>query len=58
MDTQPELLRAAMERAAAVVTVSEYNREYLSRQLGPTANGKVRCIPYGLDLRQFPFECS
>jgi len=47
-----------MERAAAVVTVSEYNREYLSRQLGPTANGKVRCIPYGLDLRQFPFECS
>jgi glycosyltransferase involved in cell wall biosynthesis len=58
VDTQPELLRAEMARAEAVVTVSEYNREYLSRQLGPTANGKVRCIPYGLDLRHFPFERS
>jgi glycosyltransferase involved in cell wall biosynthesis len=58
VDTQPELLRAEMARAEAVVTVSEYNREYLSRQLGPTANGKVRCIPCGLDLRQFPFERS
>jgi glycosyltransferase involved in cell wall biosynthesis len=56
VDTQPELLRAEMERAAAVVTVSEYNRGYLSRQLGPTANGKVRCIYNGLDLHQFPFD--
>src|SRR5205085_8518320 len=59
VDTQPELLRAEMERAEAVVTVSEYNRGYLSRQLvGTMAIGKVRCIPYGLDLRQFPFDPS
>jgi glycosyltransferase involved in cell wall biosynthesis len=59
VDTQPELLRAEMEGAEAVVTVSEYNRSYLSRQLaGTTANGKVRCVPYGLDLRHFPFDCS
>jgi hypothetical protein len=39
--------------------VSEYNRGYLSRHLaGATANGKVRCIPYGLDLRRFPFDPS
>jgi glycosyltransferase involved in cell wall biosynthesis len=59
VDTQPALLRAEMERAEAVVTVSEYNRGYLARQLaGPTANGKVRCIPCGLDLCHFPFERS
>jgi glycosyltransferase involved in cell wall biosynthesis len=58
VDFQPELLRAEMARAEAVVTVSEHNREYLSRWLGPTANGKVRCIPDGLDLRQFPFDRS
>jgi glycosyltransferase involved in cell wall biosynthesis len=58
VDTPPELLRAEMARAAAVVTVSEYNRGYLSRQLESTANGKVRCIYNGLDLRQFPFDPS
>jgi colanic acid/amylovoran biosynthesis glycosyltransferase len=58
VDTQPELLRAEMARAEAVVTVSEHNREYLSRWLGSTANGKVRCIPDERDLRQFPFDRS
>jgi glycosyltransferase involved in cell wall biosynthesis len=59
VDTPPQLLRAEMERAAAVVTVSEYNRGYLSRQLaGSTANGKVRCIYNGLDFHQFTFDRS
>src|SRR5919201_4406354 len=58
VDTPPELLRAEMARAEAVVTVSEYNRGYLSRQLAPTANGKVRCIYNGLDLHQFTFARS
>ncbi len=56
VDTPPKLLRAEMQRAEAVVTVSEYNRRYLSDQLGPTPNGKVRCIYNGLDLRQFNFR--
>jgi glycosyltransferase involved in cell wall biosynthesis len=58
VDTPPALLRAEMARAEVVVTVSEYNRGYLSRQLGPPANGQVRCIYNGLDLRQFPFDRS
>jgi glycosyltransferase involved in cell wall biosynthesis len=54
-DTPPALLRAEMERARAVVTVSEYNRRYLqsrSRRL----NGKVHCVACGLDLSEFPFR--
>ena len=54
-DTQAELLRAEMECAQAVVTVSEYNREYLHR-IKPDLNGKVRCIDYGLDLSEFSFR--
>jgi glycosyltransferase involved in cell wall biosynthesis len=58
VDTPPELLRAEMARAEAVVTVSEYNRGYLSRQFASTANGKVRCIYNGLDLHQFTVDRS
>ena len=54
-DTQPSLLRAEMECAQAVVTVSEYNREYLHR-IKPHLDGKVRCINYGLDLSEFNFR--
>jgi hypothetical protein len=43
-----------MARAETVaVTVSEHNQAYLSRQ-----HGTARCIPYGLNLRQFPFDRS
>jgi glycosyltransferase involved in cell wall biosynthesis len=55
VDRQPELLRAQMRHSTAVVTVSEYNRRYLSRLLGPAANGKVHCIYNGLDLHQFTY---
>ena len=55
VETPPPLLRAAAQRARAVVTCTEYNRQYLSSQLGPAANGKLRCIYHGLDLSQFPF---
>lgn len=56
VDTRRKLLRAEMERARAVVTVSEYNRQYLLNQISPTANGKVRCIYNGLDLTDFKFR--
>jgi len=54
-DTQPELLRAEMQRAQAVITCTEYNREYLSSQVGVATNGKLHCIYHGLDLSQFQF---
>ena len=55
VDTPRALLRAEMERAGAVVTVSEYNRRYL-QSLSPQLNGKVHCIACGLELSEFPFR--
>ena len=55
-DTPSALLRAEMERARAVVTVSEYNRRYLRAQVSAAANGKVHCIYNGLDLSEFEFR--
>jgi glycosyltransferase involved in cell wall biosynthesis len=57
LKTPPELLRAEAETAQAVVTCTEYNRRYLSTQIGPTGESKLRCIYHGLDLSQFKF-CS
>lgn len=56
VDTQPELLRAEMQRAKAVITVSEYNRRYLVSQVSPASNGKVHCIYNGLDVSEFEFR--
>ena len=55
VDQKPKLIRAEMKFADAVVTVSEYNRRYLTTEISPGANGKVRCIYNGLDLRNFSF---
>ena len=56
VDTEAELLRAEMERAQAVITVSEYNRRYLLSRISPDSNGKVRCVYNGLDLTEFSFR--
>ena len=55
--TSPELLRAEAQTAQAVVTCTEYNRRYLSTQIGSANNGKLHCIYHGLDLSEFKF-CS
>src|SRR5207302_4657952 len=55
--TSPKLLRAEAETAQAVVTCTEYNRRYLSTQIGSANNGKLHCIYHGLDLSEFKF-CS
>lgn len=55
VDTSPSLLRAEMEHAAAVVTISEYNRTYLNTRVAPNLNGKVRCVYNGLHLNDFEF---
>ena len=56
VDTRRKLLRKEMERARAVVTVSEYNRRYLSTEISPKSNGKVHCIYNGIDLSDFKFR--
>lgn len=56
VDQSPRILRAEMQFADAVVTVSEYNRRHLSTKIRPGANGKLRCIYNGLDLRDFTFQ--
>ena len=55
VDTEPELLRAEAQRARAVITCTEHNRQYLSSQIGSASRGKLRCIYHGLDLSQFKF---
>ncbi len=55
VDTEPELLRAEAQRARAVITCTEYNRQYLSSQIDSASSGKLRCIYHGLDLSQFKF---
>jgi glycosyltransferase involved in cell wall biosynthesis len=55
VDTHPDLLWTQIERAAAVVTISEYNRRHLA-EMGPAADGKVRCIYNGIDPSLFPFR--
>src|SRR5213076_2542005 len=46
---------AEMQGAQAVITCTEYNRQYLLGQLGTTTNGKLQCIYHGVDLSQFQF---
>ena len=42
VDTPPELLRAEAQRARAVITCTEYNRQYLSGQIGSASSDKLR----------------
>ena len=56
VDTQPKLLRKQIARARAVVTVSEYNRDYLKKEIGSSSGGKIHCIYNGLDLTDFNFR--
>lgn len=52
---RPEDLRRKLSDAAATITVSDYNRDYLRRTYGAAA-GRVDRVYNGLDLEQFPPE--
>jgi glycosyltransferase involved in cell wall biosynthesis len=52
---RPEDLRRKLRDAAATVTVSDYNVEYLHNSYGSAADG-VRRIYNGLELERFPYE--
>ena len=50
-------LERKLSRAAAVVTVSDFNEQYLKEKFGPAAINVLR-IYNGLDLEDFPFSPS
>jgi glycosyltransferase involved in cell wall biosynthesis len=52
---QPEQLRRKLRAAGAVITVSNYNLDWLRRTYGAAA-AHVQRIYNGLDLEQFPYE--
>jgi colanic acid/amylovoran biosynthesis glycosyltransferase len=52
---RPEDLRRKLWDAAATVTISDYNLEYLHESYGPAAEG-VRRIYNGLELEKFPYK--
>ena len=52
---RPEDLRRKLQDAAAVITVSDYNHDYLTRAYGAAAGG-VQRIYNGLDLEHFRYE--
>lgn len=56
VETPPDLLRDEAQLARAVITCTEYNRQYLSTQIGPASRGKLHCIYHGLDPSQFEFR--
>jgi len=55
---RPDLIRAEIERAQAVVTCTDYNRRYLLSQFSSACDGKLRCIYHGLDLSQFKLRAQ
>ncbi len=56
--SDPEAFRVKLEGARAVVTCTQYNRDFLSKQYGPLCDGKLHCIYHGLDISQFKFSLS
>ena len=56
-DVNPTDFRRKLEDAAGVVTVSDYNEQYLRSTYGPAAS-RVRRVYNGLDLRRLEFRAS
>jgi glycosyltransferase involved in cell wall biosynthesis len=54
--TDPETFRTKLEEAQDVVTCTQYNRDFLSKQYGLLCDGKVHSIYHGLDVSEFEFK--
>lgn len=52
-DTKPRLLRTKIKHSRAVVTISEYNRGYLTHLMHPSESTKARCVYNGMDLSRY-----
>ena len=48
-----EYLKRKIAEARFVITVSEYNRRYLVKQVGDIIGGKIRRLYNGIDLTRF-----
>jgi colanic acid/amylovoran biosynthesis glycosyltransferase len=51
---RPEALRRNLSEAAATITVSDYNRDYLVQTYGPAA-ARTHRVYNGIDLQQFAY---
>src|SRR5262249_50822752 len=54
--SDPHMFRVKLKEARAVVTCTQYNHRFLSKQYGRLCDGKVRSIYHGLDVSQFRFR--
>jgi len=54
--SDPHVFSVKLQEAQAVVTCTQYNHSYLSKQYGMLCDGKVRSIYHGLDVLQFNFR--
>ncbi len=54
--SDPYTFRVKLEEARAVVTCTQYNHRFLSKQYGLLCDAKVRSIYHGLDVSQFNFR--
>ncbi|HEV2491856.1 MAG TPA: glycosyltransferase family 4 protein [Terriglobia bacterium] len=54
-DTPPNLLRAEVERAQAVVTGTHSDKRSLLDRVSPAWYGKLHCIHHGIDPSRFSF---
>ena len=57
-DVDWRLMREKVEQARIAVTVSRFNREHMQRNLGGAADGRIRTIYNGVDLRKFSPDAS
>jgi glycosyltransferase involved in cell wall biosynthesis len=54
--SDPYTFRVKLQEARAVVTCTQYNHSFLSKQYGTLCDGKVRSIYHGLDVSHFNFR--
>lgn len=52
----PQFFELKLKEASFVVTVSEYNRQYIVQRFGPNQAGKVHVIYPPIDLSMFPLR--
>jgi glycosyltransferase involved in cell wall biosynthesis len=53
--SDPDSFPVKLEEARALITCTQYNRDFLSKQYGALCDGKLHCIYHGLDVSQFKF---
>jgi len=55
IDPDVDILRQKFDRAIRVITISEYNKDYLLNLVGEEFNGKLEVIRCGINLNDFRY---